>query len=366
MAYLTAAQALDDDQILIGPACLMEAEMAGKWCQARGWNERPLWIDIAAGLRPPDLAVCGSDLGEWRHGWQFHASDAIAKASWNILMHELAAPSFRQNAATTGKSRVRSCMGPYSATWLTVCPTTDALTIKSSVLQFAIRRRLGIAACWDGPDPHGHTRVAARGANMNARHRDMNAAWRQVLSEAGGLLPQRNVERILRSTHVPVPPDDCRRLDLIVPGLNVERGLPLFCDTTVLSPIAGNGTPRPGTSNRDGRILEDAQNDNDDIYSEVITSGLGALLCLGCEVYGRWSSQCVKLVPALAREYARGLHPRVRRGTSLALQHRWWGILGVALQNSVAHMVIHADAGADLACGQLEPTPCLADLEILA
>ena len=89
-------------------------------------------------------------------------------------------------------------------------------------------------------------------------------------------------------------------------------------------------------------------------------------MCLGCEVYGRWGPQCIKLVPELARERARGLHPRIRRGTALALQHRWWGILGVALQKSVANMVLYAENGSDLHSGQLEPTPAIADLGVLA
>ena len=186
------------------------------------------------------------------------------------------------------------------------------------------------------------------------------------MTEAGGHIPQRNVERMLVNTHVPVPADDRRRMDLVVPGLNVHRGLVLFCDATIISPISGNGSARAGTSNADGRLLEHAQADNDAIYREVIASGLGSLLCLGCEVYGRWSAQSVKLVPALAREYCRGLHPRVRRGTALALQHRWWGLLGVALQKSVAHMVLNADAGDDLYTGQLEPMPALSELEIVA
>ena len=169
---------------------------------------------------------------------------------------------------------------------------------------------------------------------MNARHTVMIAAWRQVFIEAGGKVPDRNRERLLRDTHVPVSPVDVRRLDLVVPGLNVHRGLPLFCDARIISPISGNGMARSGTSNTDGRLLELAQQDNDLIYEEVLSTGLGALLCLGCEVYGRWGHQCVKLVPELARERTRGLHPRVRRGIAFLLEHRWWGVLGIALQKS--------------------------------
>ena len=97
----------------------------------------------------------------------------------------------------------------------------------------------------------------------------------------------------------------------------MARGLSLFCDTTVLSPLSCAGFPRSGTSNRGGSLLEAARSDNDATYRVVEQSGLGALFCLGAEVFGRWGQQCIDLVPALARERTRGLHPRVRRGTAL-------------------------------------------------
>ena len=177
-----------------------------------------------------------------------------------------------------------------------------------------------------------------------------------------GAVPDRNIERLLRRSHIPVPPGDMRRLDIVVTRLNVHRGLLLFCDVTIVSPLSGDGEPRGGTSNHDGTLLRDAQHENDATYHEVVQSGLGSLLCLGSEVFGRWSQQCIKLVPALAREKARGLHPRIRRGHALSLQHRWWGLLGMSLQRVVAHIVLHADAGADLITTQLEPAPFLGDL----
>ena len=166
---------------------------------------------------------------------------------------------------------------------------------------------------------------------------------------------------MLRDTHIPVPPADQRRLDLVVPGLNVARGLPLFCDVTAISPLSANGRDRPGTSNRGGALLEAARRQNDSTYPEVEESGLGELLCLSAEVFGRWGEQCVKLVPSLARERTRGVHVRLRRGTALLLQRRWWGILGVGLQRGVAH-VIHHSGGTDLVRTQLEPATQLADL----
>ena len=80
-------------------------------------------------------------------------------------------------------------------------------------------------------------------------------------------MPDRNVERMLHDTNVPVPPEDMRRLDLVVQGLNVQRGLPLFSDVTVLTPLSASGDPRGGTSNRGGTLLEQAQAANNDTYA---------------------------------------------------------------------------------------------------
>ena len=94
---------------------------------------------------------------------------------------------------------------------------------------------------------------------MQARRNTLIAAWRQVFQEAGGQVPQRNVERLLRTTWVSVDSSDQRRLDLIVRGLNVDRGLPLYCDVTILSPISRSGGARDGTSNRGGALFQAAE-----------------------------------------------------------------------------------------------------------
>ena len=168
---------------------------------------------------------------------------------------------------------------------------------------------------------------------------------------------------MLRDSHIPVHPDDQRRLDIVATGLPIAQGLPLFCDVTVLSPLTRNGDARPGTSNQGGSLLAAAERENNDMYEEIRSSGFGTLLCLGAETYGRWGAQAVWLVPALATERTRHLHPRIRTGIALASLHRWWGILGIALQNVVAHAIQHAHA--DLGQTLLEPPPRLADLDIV-
>ena len=82
---------------------------------------------------------------------------------------------------------------------------------------------------------------------------------------------------------------------------------------------------------------------------------------LGRRSFGRMSTQAIELLPALAREWSRGLHPRLRRRTALGLLHRLSGIVSIGLQRAVAHIVAR-DTGADLPRTQLEPLVCLADL----
>eukprot|EP00959_Pyramimonas_sp_CCMP1952_P336926 7055314-Pyramimonas_sp.AAC.1 len=89
-------------------------------------------------------------------------------------------------------------MGMLSSSWLLVCPATDTLTITVSYFVCAVRRRLGIASVVDGPDVHGHRRLAdGTGGGWQSRRTELMAAWRQVFREAGGQIPDRNIERHL-------------------------------------------------------------------------------------------------------------------------------------------------------------------------
>ena len=170
---------------------------------------------------------------------------------------------------------------------------------------------------------------------------------------------------MLRDTHVPVPPADMRRLDLNVPGLGVDRGLPLLCDVTCVTPITVRGFARSGATTVNGATLRDATRDNVANYREVVESELGALLCLGCEMFGRWADDVVRIVPAMAAEKACGLPPLVRRGATQTLAARWWGLLAVATQRLVAQAVLR-DAGADVVTTLLEDPPGIADLPVSA
>ena len=59
-------------------------------------------------------------------------------------------------AAAPGKARLQSCPGSFASIWLTVWPTTDALTFENFEILVAVKCRLGMAIGFDGPDIHGH------------------------------------------------------------------------------------------------------------------------------------------------------------------------------------------------------------------
>ena len=78
---------------------------------------------------------------------------------------------------------------------------------------------------------------------------------------------------------------------------------------------------------------------------------------------GRKDKQSAELLPKLAREKARGMHPRLPKGSALAYQRRWAGLVSVGLMKAVAASALRGE-GADLATTLLEPLPSFTDLSL--
>ena len=88
-----------EDGAVGGLLCFSAAEQAGRRCDDGGWRARPSRIQLAAGIRPPQPSTNEqASLGEWAHGWQFHAGNVLEQKAWNELLRELALPSQRTNA----------------------------------------------------------------------------------------------------------------------------------------------------------------------------------------------------------------------------------------------------------------------------
>ena len=310
--------------------------------------------------------------GEWQHGWQFYASNTLEQQEHSNLLGVLRGRGTESGAP--GPARLRSCSGPNASVWLTVCPTSPALRLRNSELLTAMRLRLGLVVPQDGThceacrtqlDRLGYHRLTCtRTARLHTRHSALLNAWRQVLVEAGGAVPRRNVERLLRDCNVQVNAAPQRRLDLVATNLGVARGLPLLCDVTCVAPVTGAGLARPGSLTVNGGAVEAAARRCHTVdYPEVANSGAGRLYSLGVETFGRWGQEPLDLVRRAARECVAGLPRRVRLGTQTRLLRRWWGLLGLAVQRTVAQTVLRG-TGADLAEWPCEQPPRVADLPV--
>ena len=116
--------------------------------------------------------------------------------------------------------------GPQATSWMLFCPVSSNFEIENDIFRCCMKYRLGVAINFEGPDCHGHFQLASsEGGRSHARHTSLINAWRQIFVEAGGQVPNRNIERLLRNTHVPCDPNTLKRLDLVVPGLTFRRDI---------------------------------------------------------------------------------------------------------------------------------------------
>jgi hypothetical protein len=318
---------------------------------AEGFVNIPTWNALLQGRRPPQEDPDDLEPGEWRKGWQFHASNA---------REQHALHSLRQALTSSGSARLRSCAGPNAARWMTTMPTEDSLRMDDPVFRCAMARRLGlpIAAesslcegCGRALDEYGfHRTTCMRTGRVQSRHKFVVQAWRRVFREAGVAIPDRNVERFLRDTHIRRSESDGRRMDLVTPGIpGVLGGIPLFLDATCVSPVHGDGSPMPRAASEDGAALSEATRRNrEDDYPDVEASPHARLLSTGVETYGRWSEHSLMLVRALARAKSKRVPEVLRKSAQHAFAARWWALLSVAVQKTVCSSILRP-AGADLA-----------------
>ena len=146
---------------------------------------------------------------------------------------------------------------------------------------------------------------------------------------------------LLRDMGVPgVDTDDPRQIEVFVTGLPLERGLPLAVDATCVSVLHSNGEPWTRADVVRGVCLDAAESRKEDTYPELIDSSLVRLKTVACEVGGRWSTECCKLVPALAAAKARAEPAHLQLAARMAYEARWWALLSCTQQDAVAACLI--------------------------
>ena len=130
----------------------------------------------------------------------------------------------------------------------------------------------------------------------------MEVALRRVLREAGARVVP-NMQ--LRDAGV----RGARRqaaIEAAAFGLPLRRGVPLFVDITMVSPLRADGQPRPGATETDGLAAAEAEHrKRAHVYPALAQSTEAHLQVIALEVGGRWSTEAVGFVKELALARAR-------------------------------------------------------------
>ena len=158
----------------------------------------------------------------------------------------------------------------------------------------------------------------------------------RVIKEGGVQVLERQKLVDMR-LETPVPAGDRREIEIVVKHLHYVRGnVPLACDVTLVSPLTTAGEARPRAAEENGIAIQAAEKAKADKYPELLHSMRCRLVVLAGEVGGRWSAETVRLIEELAKHRSRNAPRRLRKSTRLAWANRWWGMLAVAAQDSLA------------------------------
>jgi len=120
------------------------------------------------------------------------------------------------------------------------------------------------------------------------------------------------------------------------PWSGPESGGALCCDATFVSPLSRPGQPRPGAADTDGAVLQVAERRKRSTYLELCRCGPQELVVLGSRGGGRWNGEACRFVHHLLNVPSHRAPPALRRAAAAGWSRRWWGVLGVAVQQAVA------------------------------
>ena len=108
---------------------------------------------------------------------------------------------------------------------------------------------------------------------------------------------------------------------------------------------------RPTAATTDGGVLARPVATKQRKYADVHASREAALVVLGCETYGRWCADALKLMRELAALKAQEAPPLMRACARHAWSTRWWALVSVGVQRAIAEALLR-HAGPDL-----QPSP---------
>ena len=120
-----------------------------------------------------------------------------------------------------------------------------------------------------------------------------------------------------------------RRIEVIVDGLSLWHGAQLAVDTTVVSPLHGDGSARRNAATSSGVALQAARRAKETTYPKPSGEGRRArLVVLAAEVGGCWSQETADFLNAMAKAEE---HPRILQGRVQDTCVRRWSALFVGM-----------------------------------
>ena len=130
---------------------------------------------------------------------------------------------------------------------------------------------------------------------------------------------------------------DGRRLEVVVDGLPLFRGAQLAIDTTLVSPLRGDGQPHRRCADVDGAALDEARRRKERTYPELCERHSRArLVVLAAEVGGRWLDEAADFLKQLAKAITRGVPFVLQVRTRQAWQMRWSSLLACSSARAFA------------------------------
>ena len=167
---------------------------------------------------------------------------------------------------------------------------------------------------------------------LGTRGFPLERAAAQICREAGGRV---GVDRFVRDLDlVAFNGFDQRRIEVIVDGLTLWHGAQLV-DTTLVSPLHGDGSARRNAATTSGVALRDARRAKERTYPELTGEGGRAkLVVLAAEVGGRWSEETALFLRALAKARAQESPQLLQGRVTAAYIRRWSASLACSLARS--------------------------------
>ena len=123
-------------------------------------------------------------------------------------------------------------------------------------------------------------------------------------------------------------------------GLPLHRGIPLAVDVTMVGVLHCDGQPWRKADVEAGVCLLRGEEAKQTTYPELARSTDVRLTTLACEVGGRWSEDCSWLVKQLLKVRVAQAPRLFRTSAAQAWKRRWWSLLSVAVQSSLAASLV--------------------------